>query len=170
VNRGHDKARGLRPRTSHKYSRQCAKGNCFSSAQRTKSRANGEARETEPCNQGWGPGILSPSPSSNLKQSDRRHEASDQARDAIFRANFERSTKAISECGLRPPRRKNYDARPMPPLSKQGNSSIKATGMFELSLLNLVPMRPNRCEDCDRRFYAFASPTESIPSNTEASR
>jgi len=41
--------------------------------------------------------------------------------------------------------------------------------MFELSLLNLARMRRFRCEDCDRRFHAFASPTQSIPSNTEAS-
>jgi DNA-directed RNA polymerase subunit RPC12/RpoP len=46
----------------------------------------------------------------------------------------------------------------------------KRRGMFELSLLGLVPMRPYRCEECDRRFYAFASLTKSIPSNTEASR
>jgi hypothetical protein len=46
----------------------------------------------------------------------------------------------------------------------------KRRGIFESYVLSLVPIRPFRCEDCDCRFYAFASPTDSIPSNTAASR
>jgi transposase-like protein len=46
----------------------------------------------------------------------------------------------------------------------------KRRGIFELSLLSMVPMRPYRCEDCDRRFYAFTSSTESIPSDSAPSR
>jgi DNA-directed RNA polymerase subunit RPC12/RpoP len=46
----------------------------------------------------------------------------------------------------------------------------KRRGTFELTVLSLIPMRPFRCEDCDRRFYAFASPTGAIQSDTEASR
>jgi hypothetical protein len=46
----------------------------------------------------------------------------------------------------------------------------KRRGMFESSVLSLVPIRRFRCEECDGRFYAFASPTDSIPSNTAASR
>ena len=37
----------------------------------------------------------------------------------------------------------------------------KSRGIFELSVLTLVPIRPFRCEDCDRRFYWFASATDS---------
>jgi len=46
----------------------------------------------------------------------------------------------------------------------------KRRGIFELSVLMLLPLRPFRCEDCDRRFYALAPATDSIPSNTAASR
>ena len=42
-------------------------------------------------------------------------------------------------------------------------------GAFELSVLSLIPMRPFRCEDCDRRFYAFVSPTDGTHSETEPS-
>ena len=46
----------------------------------------------------------------------------------------------------------------------------KRRGIFELSVLSLVPIRPFPCEACDRRFYASTSPTDSVPSNTAASR
>jgi len=45
----------------------------------------------------------------------------------------------------------------------------KRRGAFELSVLSLIPMRPFRCEDCDRRFYAFVSPTDGTHSETEPS-
>lgn len=45
----------------------------------------------------------------------------------------------------------------------------KRRGVFELSVLRFIPMRPFRCENCDRRFYAFVSPTDGTQSETEPS-
>jgi hypothetical protein len=47
-------------------------------------------------------------------------------------------------------------------------STLRAT--LELSVLTLLALRPFRCDECDHHFYAFTSPTDSIPSNTAASR
>ena len=46
----------------------------------------------------------------------------------------------------------------------------KRRGIFELSVLTLVPIRPFRCEACDRRFYWFAAAAGSVQSNTGVSR
>jgi hypothetical protein len=46
----------------------------------------------------------------------------------------------------------------------------KRRGIFELSVLTLVPIRPFRCEDCDRRFYWFASDTNSVQADTGSSQ
>jgi hypothetical protein len=46
----------------------------------------------------------------------------------------------------------------------------KRRGIFELSVLTLVPIRPFRCEDCDRRFYSFASDTNSVQADTGSSK
>jgi hypothetical protein len=47
-------------------------------------------------------------------------------------------------------------------------STLRAA--LELSVLTLLALRPFRCDECDHHFYAFTSPTDSIPSNTAASR
>lgn len=46
----------------------------------------------------------------------------------------------------------------------------KRRGIFELSVLALVPIKPFRCEECDRRFYSLASATDSAQSHTGISR
>jgi len=46
----------------------------------------------------------------------------------------------------------------------------KRRGVFELSILSMIPMRPFRCEDCDLRFYAFASATDASQPESEPSR
>src|SRR5271155_2363430 len=48
----------------------------------------------------------------------------------------------------------------------------KRRGTFELTILSVIPLRPFRCEDCDRRFYAFVSATDSVSrhSHSEALR
>jgi hypothetical protein len=46
----------------------------------------------------------------------------------------------------------------------------KRRGLFELSLLSVIPVRPFRCDDCDRRFYALASAADQIQSKPVASR
>jgi DNA-directed RNA polymerase subunit RPC12/RpoP len=46
----------------------------------------------------------------------------------------------------------------------------KRRGIFELSVLSLVPIRPFRCEDCDRRFYWFAWAGNSIQADAGSSR
>ena len=43
-------------------------------------------------------------------------------------------------------------------------------GIFELSVLSLVPIRPFRCEDCDRRFYRIACSSDSIQTDAGVSR
>jgi len=46
----------------------------------------------------------------------------------------------------------------------------RRNGMFELSLLRLIPVRPFRCKDCCRRFYGLTFLTNSIQSKSAASR
>jgi hypothetical protein len=42
-------------------------------------------------------------------------------------------------------------------------------GMFESSVLSLIPVRPFRCKECDHRFYGLTSHTNSIQSKSAAS-
>jgi hypothetical protein len=37
----------------------------------------------------------------------------------------------------------------------------KRRGMFDVTVLSVIPMRPFRCEDCDQRFYGFVWPTDT---------
>lgn len=46
----------------------------------------------------------------------------------------------------------------------------KRRGMFELSILSLVPVRPFRCMECDHRFYGLTSQPDPIQSKSTASR
>jgi hypothetical protein len=46
----------------------------------------------------------------------------------------------------------------------------KRRGMFESSVLSLMPVRPFRCKDCDRRFYGLRSQANPIQSKSAASR
>jgi hypothetical protein len=46
----------------------------------------------------------------------------------------------------------------------------KRRGLFELSLLSVIPVRPFRCDDCDCRFYALASAADQIQSTPVAAR
>ena len=45
----------------------------------------------------------------------------------------------------------------------------KRRGIFELSVLSLMPIRPFRCEECDRRFYLFTV-ADAVQSDTGVSR
>jgi ribosomal protein L37AE/L43A len=46
----------------------------------------------------------------------------------------------------------------------------KRRGMFESSVLSLIPVRPFRCKLCDYRFYGVTSQPDSIQSKIAASR
>jgi len=43
-------------------------------------------------------------------------------------------------------------------------------GTLELALLDLLPVRPFRCRDCDRRFYGFLFNLYSLRSKTPIAR
>jgi ribosomal protein L37AE/L43A len=44
----------------------------------------------------------------------------------------------------------------------------KRRGVFESSILSLLPVRPFRCKDCDHRFYGLSSQPTSIQSKNAA--
>lgn len=46
----------------------------------------------------------------------------------------------------------------------------KRKGTFETYILSLVPVRPFRCMECDRRFYGLTSQPDPIQSKSTASR
>ena len=46
----------------------------------------------------------------------------------------------------------------------------KRRGTFEVTVLSVIPMRPFRCQECGRRFYAFVWPTGTMQSHSEMSR
>jgi ribosomal protein L37AE/L43A len=43
-------------------------------------------------------------------------------------------------------------------------------GIFESTVLSLIPWRPFRCKDCDYRFYGLTSPLASILSKVARSQ
>ena len=43
-------------------------------------------------------------------------------------------------------------------------------GVFELTLLGLLPVRPFRCRDCDRRFYGLLLNLPSVRSQIPVAR
>lgn len=43
-------------------------------------------------------------------------------------------------------------------------------GMIESAILRLIPVRPFRCKDCDRRFYSRTSQMNAIHGKSVASR
>jgi hypothetical protein len=57
-----------------------------------------------------------------------------------------------------------------PTCSSKALRRSKRRGVFELTILRVIPVRPFRCRDCDRRFYSLSSSARSIQSTSAIAR
>ena len=59
---------------------------------------------------------------------------------------------------------------PCPYCQRKAIRQSTRRGMFEVTELSVIPMRPFRCEDYGQRCYGFVWPTDSMQSHSETSR
>jgi hypothetical protein len=155
-------------RTFEKYLRQCAKEDSFTLMRCLESHASGEDGKRGSCNQGWGLGTCFPS---------RHHE--------IWIGETTRASGRQGQCCARSrgsflcewwmgPDAEGFLERitvafACPHCQSKTTHRSKRRGTSESTVLRVIPMRPFRCEDCDRRFYAFVWPTGTMQSHSETS-
>jgi hypothetical protein len=143
--------------------------NSLNLVRRIKSRASGEGGERGPCNQGWGPGILFLPRHHVLRAGDVSWAGRLETRSCALLLGCFGRTRLLA-AGSDGFMRTTAVAVACPHCQSKAVRRAKRRGMFELSVLSMIPMRPFRCQECDLRFYAFVSAPDAIQSEGEPSR